>query len=113
MVMNKFMLPLIGLCALLCGGAPSGAAETPAEKRVTIEGAVKQPGEYVLAADEQLMAIIGRAGGTTRLSNRKVYIVRGEGDALSVYITDVDKLRIDRKDYPLFSGDRLFMPSRD
>lgn len=113
--MNKILSLLLGFCIALSlyGDDAPGKAEPVSIRNVTIEGCVKQPGQYSLDVQGQLMLLIGKAGGITRLSNRKVYIVRGRHDNISVNVVDFDRLLIDKKDYTLFDGDRIFLPVND
>ncbi len=83
-------------------------------KRVTVVGAVARPGTFPFGSDMSVVQAITIAGGFTPLASRNDTVVtrriEGELQRYRVRVDDVARGR--RPDFPLRSGDIVFVPQR-
>ncbi|MFW6137010.1 MAG: polysaccharide biosynthesis/export family protein [Candidatus Aminicenantaceae bacterium] len=83
-------------------------------KRVSILGAVSNPGPYELLGRQTLMQIIARAGGMTPAAGEKIIIIRQEADGSSRSLRiPVEELVLEgdaRLNIPLEPGDVVNIP---
>lgn len=83
-------------------------------KRISVTGAVNQPGNYPLAPGLTALQAVGLAGGTTELANRNGAILtrRVEGQ-MRRYIVPLDSITVGTADdFRVRAGDIIFVPER-
>ncbi|MBN1271303.1 MAG: polysaccharide biosynthesis/export family protein [Candidatus Aminicenantes bacterium] len=83
-------------------------------KRVSILGAIKNPGTYQLLGRQTLLQIISQAGGMTGDEGREIIIIRqrpdGESQSLKISIEDLILKGDARLNIPLEPGDIINIP---
>lgn len=85
-----------------------------ASKRISISGAVRNPGSYSIAPGLTAVQAIGLAGGTTDLAARDAAILtrRVEGE-MRRYAVPLDRITVgDMEDIPVQNRDIIFVPER-
>lgn len=83
-------------------------------KRISVLGAVRNPGTYPMRSGMGVVEAIGLAGGFTSLSNRNgTVITRRTGDDLRRISAPVDQITNGNEiDIPIRSGDIISVPER-
>lgn len=85
-----------------------------ASKRISVSGAVRNPGSYSIAPGLTAVQAIGLAGGTTDLANRDGTILtrRVQGE-MRRYLVPLDRITVgDMEDIPVQNRDILYVPER-
>lgn len=87
--------------------------ETPS-RRITVQGAVRNPGNYPVTAGLTVLQAVGLAGGTTDLANRNGAIVTRRVDGeMRRYAVPLDNITIGAaEDFPVQANDIILVPER-
>lgn len=83
-------------------------------KRISVTGAVRNPGNYPVAPGLTTLQAVGLAGGTTELANRNAAILtrRVEGE-MRRYAVPLDSIMVGAaEDFRVQAGDIIFVPER-
>lgn len=83
-------------------------------KRISVSGAVRNPGNYPISPGLTALQAVGLAGGTTDLANRDGAIVTRRVDgAMRRYSIPLDRITIGTADdFAIRAGDIIFVPER-
>ena len=83
-------------------------------KRISVVGAVRNPGNFPMSPGLTGLQAVGLAGGTTELANRDGAVVTRRVDGeLRRYAVPLDQITLGtRDDFPVQAGDIIFVPGR-
>jgi protein involved in polysaccharide export with SLBB domain len=83
-------------------------------KRISVLGAVRNPGTYAMRSGMGVVEAIGLAGGFTSLANRDATVItRRTGDDLRRISAPVDRITNGNdSDIPIRAGDIISVPER-
>jgi polysaccharide export outer membrane protein len=83
-------------------------------KRISVLGAVRNPGSYPMRSGMGVVEAIGLAGGFTSLANRDATLItRTVGGELHRYSAPIDRItQGDEEDIPVRAGDIIRVPER-
>ncbi len=85
-----------------------------ASKRISVSGAVRNPGNYPVSPGLTALQAVGLAGGTTDLANRNATILtrRVEGE-MRRYVVPLDSITVGAEnDFRVTAGDIIYVPER-